>query len=87
MSFDEVVVAELVAGRKPATRVTRADRAEAVRRLAARRFSDGQTAYRLGIARRTAGRIRRRNNIAAGVPVGHTGPLPVDAPTLHWSRP
>jgi DNA invertase Pin-like site-specific DNA recombinase len=46
------------------------DAEEIVRRLAARRFSDGQIAYRLGCWRRTVYRIRKRANIPAALPSG-----------------
>lgn len=71
--FDQVVVDRLVAGRHPGEPIRAADAAEAVRRLAALGYSDGQIAARLGFARRSVKRIRDRRNIPAALPVGSNG--------------
>ncbi len=83
---DEVIVAELVAGRRPRTKASAADMAEAVRHLAGRSFSDGQIAYRLNVACRTVLRIRAAHHIPAGLPPGPSRNLPVDAPSNYKYR-
>lgn len=66
--FDEVVVQRMLNGTyvRPGSgrgRVHSPERAEAVRRLVRRGYSDGQVAYALKIPRRTALRIRRRHEL------------------------
>lgn len=65
--FDVIAVERLVAGDRPA-HVHPADRAEAVRRLALAKFTDGQIAHRIGCTRRTALRIRSALGIPAVLP-------------------
>lgn len=65
--FDVVVVDRLVAGQRPGAPISAADAAEATRRLAARGYSDGQIAARLGFTRRSVIRIRNRLGIAAAL--------------------
>jgi hypothetical protein len=66
-AFDEVVVLRLVAGLRPGAPVGAPDAAEAIRRLAASGYSDGQIAARLGFRRRSVLRIRTRLGIAAAL--------------------
>jgi hypothetical protein len=67
--FDPIIVERLIGEHfENPPRVTAADRWEAVRRLALRQFSDGQIARRIGIARRTAFRIRTALGVPAVLP-------------------
>lgn len=74
-TFDEAVVIELTAGRRPAGRVRTVDWWEAVRRLHARRLTDGQIAYRLGKNIGVVLKIRQRFDLAAVAGQGRRGPL------------
>ena len=73
--YDEVAVTEMMAGRYIAFRPRTVDRAEAVRRLNSKGYTDGQIAYRLNCPRRTVHRIRRRRDIPTVYPVGCPGGL------------
>jgi len=65
---DVVVVDRIVSGRPVPGPIRRADREEAVRRLAQQRYTDGQIATLLGTWCRSVHRTRRRLGIpAAGV--------------------
>ncbi len=76
--FDPVIVDRVIEERRVGTPLPAAESAEAVRRLAAQGYSDGQIAHRLGFTRRSVVRIRARRGIAPGVPRGT--PRTVDAP-------
>lgn len=82
--FDEVVVAELVAGRRPGGRIRTVDWWEAVRRLHGDRMTDGQIAYRLGKNPGVVLKIRRRFGLPAVAGLGRRGP--VSAPTVNRKR-
>jgi hypothetical protein len=79
--FDTVIVDRLVGGQRPSALITAADAAEATRRLAARGYSDGQIAARLGFRRRSVHRIRKRLGIPAALtPNDNRHTRPHDAP-------
>jgi hypothetical protein len=66
---DTVVVDRLVDGQPVGGPIRRADRTEAVRRLAHQRYTDGQIATQLDMWRRSVIRIRHRLGLPdAGVP-------------------
>ncbi len=67
--YDDVLVQAVVAGQL-AENPYPADAEEIVRRLVARKFSDGQIAFRLGRTKRTVERIRRRLGIPAALRPG-----------------
>lgn len=75
-AFDDEVVRRLLAGEAVGAPRTPADTVEAVRRMAALKWSDGQIAHRLGCHRRSVIRIRQKHGIAAGVPFGANAGLP-----------
>jgi hypothetical protein len=82
---DEVAVSLIVAGRRPAW-ISCHDRAEAVRRMAGTKHSDGQIAHALGCPRRTVLRIRTRLSILPGTPLGsNQNTLTQDAPIRPWA--
>lgn len=68
--FDEAAVARLVSGSTGGAPARYADRVEAVRRLAAAGWSNGQIAHALGCYRRTVRRIRERWDIPATLTPG-----------------
>lgn len=74
--YDEVIVRELIDGRHESLIAGTADRAEAVRRLAAAGYTDGQIAHRLGKRRRVIWRIRHRHNIPAVIRYGNASTRP-----------
>lgn len=73
--FDEVMVAELVAGRRPGGRIRTVDYWEAVKRLHARDLVDSQIAYRLGKNPCVVFHIRKRFGLPAVDGPGRRGPL------------
>jgi hypothetical protein len=83
--FDPIAVDVLVSPRfKNPVHVHPADRAEAVRRLALAKFTDGQIAHRIGCTRRTALRIRTDLGIPAVLPARGANQYdrPVPAPSV-----
>lgn len=72
---DIVVVERLIAGENPGAPIHRADRDEAVRRLAEQRYTDGQIATLLGMWMRSVHRIRRRLGIPAAGATNQNGRL------------
>jgi hypothetical protein len=67
---DEVLVERIIRGEHHPGRVRLAESVEVVRRMAARGYSDGQIAYRLGRPVRSVLRTRARHGIPAALPRG-----------------
>ncbi len=82
--FDPVIVDRVIRERRVGSTLPAAETAEAVRRLAAQGYSDGQIAHRLGFTRRSVVRIRARLGITPGVPRGAR--RTIDAPNRPKAR-
>lgn len=88
LEYDPIAVDRLVKGEHGDGTPTAADGWEAVRRLNALGFSDGQVAYRTGYSRRNVAYIRGQLGIPAALPSSgaNRASWRVEAPTLHWRQ-
>lgn len=71
-AYDPINVAAILCTNRVHRNVHPTDRIEVIRRLAARKWSDGQIAYKLDMWRRSVSRIRSQYGIP-GLPVGTSG--------------